>query len=176
MCPCFRTKDIPEHLRPPNALEQAKEQAADKVRLLKQALDTAQQEASEARQAVVACETTMQNVLEMAEESQHRLDALRSVFAGRLEAAGFANDREFQAAKCSSAEIDHLEEAIGRYDGDLRAAHDWMERAQQAAKDLVAPDIEALDQAFQKAKEELEKQLSKMRPPSLSSVSSLTAG
>jgi DNA repair protein SbcC/Rad50 len=54
-----RAGDIPEHLRTHKALEQAKEQAADKVRLLKQALDTAHQKAGEAREAVVACETAL---------------------------------------------------------------------------------------------------------------------
>jgi exonuclease SbcC len=151
-----RASDIPEHLRARKAVEHAKEQAADRVRLLKQALETAQQDASEARQAAVACETSLKAVVEIVEQSQHRAEALRAAFADRLQAAGFANDVEFQAAKRSPAEIDHLEEAIRRYDGDLRAAHDRMERAQQAAKDLVAPDIAALDQAFQKAKEELE--------------------
>ena len=105
---------------------------------------------------MVACETALKAVLELAEQSQRRMEGLRSAFAGRLQGAGFANDAEFQAAKHSPAEIDHLEETIRRYDGDLRAARDRMERAQQAAKDLLAPDIEALDKAFQKAKADLE--------------------
>lgn len=151
-----RSSNIPERLRALDALEQAKHQAADNVRALKQALESAQQDAMEAKQAVVACETALKDVLEVAEDSECRMEALRSAFAGRLQAAGFANDLEFQAGKRSSAEVDHLEEAIGRYDGDLRAAHDRMERAQQAAKELVAPDIAALEQAFQKAKEDLE--------------------
>jgi DNA repair protein SbcC/Rad50 len=151
-----RAGDIPEHLRTHKALEQAKEQAADKVRLLKQAPDTAHQKAGEAREAVVACETALKTALDLAEQSQYRMEALRSTFAGRLHAADFANDVEFQAAKRSPAEIDHLEETIRRYDGDLRSAHDRMERAQQAARDLMAPDIEELDKAFQKAKDNLE--------------------
>ncbi|HXH12684.1 MAG TPA: SMC family ATPase [Alphaproteobacteria bacterium] len=151
-----RASDIPEPLRDRRALEQAKEQAATTVRLLKQALDTAQQEMSEATQAVVACETALNAALESAEQGKGRAEALRSAFAGRLQAAGFADEAEFQAAKRSPAEIDHLEASIRRYEGDVRAARDRMERAQQAAKDLVAPDIEALDRAFQKAKADLE--------------------
>jgi DNA repair protein SbcC/Rad50 len=151
-----RERDIPKLLRALDTLEQVKQEAANRVRTLKQAFETAQQDANDARQAAVACETTLKDVLETAKQSQHRMEAMRSAFAGRLEAAGFANDTEFQAAILSPAEIDHLEEAIGRYDGDLRAACDRVERAQQTAKDLVAPDIEAMEKAFQKAKEDLE--------------------
>jgi exonuclease SbcC len=105
---------------------------------------------------MVACETALKDVLEVVEQSEHRVEGLRLAFAERLQAAGFANEVEFQASKRSPAEIDHLEETIRRYDGDIRAAQDRMERGQQAAKDLMAPDIEVLDKAFQKAKEDLE--------------------
>ncbi len=151
-----RASDIPEPLRDRRALEQAKAQAATTVQRLKQALDTAQQEMSEATQAAVACETTLNAALESAEQCKGRVETLQAAFGGRLQAAGFADDAEFQAAKRSPAEIDHLEASIRRYEGDVRAAHDRLERAQQAAKDLIAPDIEALDKAFQKARADLE--------------------
>jgi len=107
----------------------------DRVQALKQALESAQQAAIEARQAAVACETGLNAMVETAEQSRHRAETLRSTFAEHLQAAGFARDIEFQAAKRSPAEIDHLEEAIARYDGDLPAAHDRMARAQQAARE-----------------------------------------
>jgi DNA repair protein SbcC/Rad50 len=151
-----RANDIPDHLRARKALEHTKAQAADRVQALKQALDSAQQAAIEARQAAVAGETALNAVVETAEQSGHRAETLRSAFAERLQVAGFAHDIEFQAAKRSPAEIDHLEKAIARYDGDLRATHDRLERAQQIAKDLVPPDIAALQQAFQQAKDDLE--------------------
>jgi hypothetical protein len=87
-----RASDIPEHLRAHEALELAKEQAAARVRLLKQALETAQQEVSEVRQTGVAREITLKALLETAEESQYRVEAMQSEFAGRLRVAGFAND------------------------------------------------------------------------------------
>jgi exonuclease SbcC len=151
-----RASDIPGYLRGTDALEQAKEQMADRVRTLTQALEAAQQDVNEARQTAVACDTALKAALETAEQVQHRTEDMRSVFAGRLQAAGLTNDIEFQAAKRNPAEINHLEETIRRYDGDLRAARDRVERAQQVAKDLVAPDLEVLDQDFQKAKEDLE--------------------
>jgi DNA repair protein SbcC/Rad50 len=154
-----RASDIPERLHALDALEQAKEQMTDRVRSLKQALETAQKDASKARQAAVACEASLKAVLETAEGFKHRMEDMRSTFAGRVQAAGFASDAEFQAAKRSSAEIDHLEEAIGRYDGDLRAARDRVERAQQAARGLAAPDTEALEQDFRKTKEDLEAEI-----------------
>jgi exonuclease SbcC len=151
-----RARDIPEPLRTLDALEHAKQQTADRVRALQQALQSAQDIVNAARQAVVAGETALKAVLEMAEDAHHRVEARRSEFAARLQGAGFANDVEFCAAKRNPAEIDHLEEVVGRYDGALRTAHDRMERAQQAAKNLAAPDITALEQTFQQAKEELE--------------------
>jgi exonuclease SbcC len=151
-----RAHGIPEPLRASKALEQAQEQAMDRAQALEQALESAQHAAIEARQAEVACEAALNAMVETAEQSQHRAETLRSMFADRLQAAGFADDLEFQAAKRSPAEIDHLEETIARYDGALRAAHDRLERAQQAAKDLVPPDIATLQQAFQQARDDLE--------------------
>jgi len=115
-----RASDIPEPLRDREALERAKERAAAKVQLLKQALDTAQQEASKARLTVVACETELKAVLELAEQSQRRVEGLRSAFAGRLQAAGFADDADFQAAKRSPKGRFHLQRTTVR--GDRRAA------------------------------------------------------
>jgi exonuclease SbcC len=105
---------------------------------------------------MVACETALHSTAEAAEKTQRRVDGLRVEFAERLQMAGFATDASFQAAKRSPAEIDHLEEAIRHFEGELRGARDRFERACQAAASLVPPDIQTLEHVSKQAKADLE--------------------
>jgi DNA repair protein SbcC/Rad50 len=151
-----RASGLPEHVRDLKSLVQSKAEAEARLQALKEAFETAQQEAHRSREHVVACEAALHSTTEAADQTQRRVDVLRVEFDERLQTAGFADEASFQAAKRSPAEIDHLEEAIRRFEGELLAARDRFERACQAATSLVRPDIPALEHASKQAKADLE--------------------
>jgi exonuclease SbcC len=151
-----RASGLPEHVRDLKSLEQSKAETQARLHVLKEAFEAAQQEVNKTREHIVACETAFHGSAEAAEKIQRRVDALRMELAERLQMAGFANDASFQAAKRSPAEIDHLEEAIRRFEGELRGVRDRFERACQAAASLVPPDIQTLEHASRQAKADLE--------------------
>ena len=151
-----RVSGLPEHVHDLKSLIQSKAEAEARLQALKEAFEAAQQEVNRAREHLVACETALRSTAEGAEKTQRRVDALRVEFDARLQMAGFANEASFQAAKRSPAEIDHLEEAIRRFEGELRGARDRFERACQAAASLVPPDIQTLEHASKQAKADLE--------------------
>lgn len=151
-----RESGLPENLRDLQALTQAKKATESRIRALKEALEKAQREANKATADVIMCDTALKAVMETTEAIQRRVDELQAAFVARLHTAGFANQSHFQAAKRSPAEMDHLEEEIRRFDGDLRAAKDRADRARQVAAQLTAPDIAALENASKQAQEDLE--------------------
>jgi exonuclease SbcC len=151
-----RESGLPEHLRAPEALAQAKQTAERRLKMLKEALDTAQQAVNKSRETIVAQETALNSLAEAAEKARGRAETLQVEFSERLQAAGFAQATVFQEAKRNAVEIDHLEEEIRRFDGALTAARERAERARQAADQLVLPDIETLASDAQQAKADLE--------------------
>jgi DNA repair protein SbcC/Rad50 len=151
-----RASGLPEHVRDLTSLIQSKAEAEARLQALKEAFEAAQQEVNRARERMVACETVLHSTAEAADKTQRHVDALRVDFDKRLQMAGFANEASFQGAKRSPAEIDHLEEAIRRFEGELRSARDRFERACQAAALLVPPDIQTLEHASKQAKADLE--------------------
>ena len=151
-----RASGLPEHVRDRKSLVQSKAEAEARLQAMQEAFEAAQHGTNRAREHVVACETALHNTAEAAEKVRRHVEALRVEFDGRLQTAGFADEASFQAAKRSPAEIDHLEEAIRRFEGELRAARARFERACLAAASLVSPEIQTLEQASKQAKADLE--------------------
>jgi DNA repair protein SbcC/Rad50 len=130
--------------------------AERRVKVLKEALDKAQEIVNKSSETLVGQQAALNSLTEVVAKARSRVETLQAEFSKRLQAAGFTQDGAFQQAKRNAAEIDHLEEEIGRFDGALRAARDRVERARQAADRLVLPDIEALESAARHAKADLE--------------------
>jgi exonuclease SbcC len=151
-----RERGLPENLRAPEALAQAKQTAERQLQMLKEALDRAQHAVNHSRETLVAHETVLTNRMEATAKAQSRVQTLQMEFSVRLQAAGFAQIGAFQDAKRHVAEIDYLSEDIRRFDGALTAAHERAERARHAADQLAHPDIEILEDAARQAKADLE--------------------
>jgi exonuclease SbcC len=151
-----RQAGVPEELRDPRALAAATQRAMERVRNLTEALERAQQRANAARERVVACETARLAAQEMVDNARQQADSLTAAFRARLRADGFADEAAFQAAKRHAAELDHLEEAIRRFQEDLHAARARAERARQLTVGLVPPDIAALEETARGAKADFE--------------------
>jgi DNA repair protein SbcC/Rad50 len=151
-----RVNGVPENLHTPEALAEAKQMAERRVKVLKEALDKAQEVVNKSSETLVGQQAALNSLTEVVAKARSRVETLQAEFSKRLQAAGFTQGGAFQQAKRNAAEIDHLEEEIGRFDGALRAARDRVERARQAADRLVLPDIEALESAARQAKADLE--------------------
>jgi exonuclease SbcC len=154
-----REAGLPEDVRDAPALERAKKQLSGKIQSLKQALENAQRQANQANQSLAASQAALEAAQETARVAQDRLDAQRQAFEESLQQAGFESDAAFQAAKRSTEAINQLEAKIRRFAGDWRVASDRLERARKEAENLMAPDIDALEQAASAARKKLEESL-----------------
>jgi exonuclease SbcC len=151
-----REAALPDSLRDRHALARAQQQAADRVRALKEAFEKAEQQANATSEAEAKCRAALEAAENTARAAERQGEAQREKFAAGLREAGFESETEFHAAKRSNAEIKQLDEEIRRFEGDLQAARQRVERAQQEAENLTAPDIKALEHAADTAKRHLE--------------------
>ncbi|MBI3948904.1 MAG: SMC family ATPase [Acidobacteria bacterium] len=151
-----RAGAIPEHLRDRSALDRARKQAAETWRTLREAFEKAQHEATRTSVAWAACDAALTAVEEGAARAQERAEAQKREFAASLQAAGFDTEADFQSAKQSITEINRLEQEIQRFQVNLQAARQRVDHAQAAAEGLIAPDMQALEDAAEKARKDLE--------------------
>jgi exonuclease SbcC len=148
-----REAGIPEALRDPAALEEARAKAARVQRVLEEALDRAKEEEATTRATLEGCRQTLTMSKAAAAEARERAERARGHFVERLGSAGFIGElteaeAEYSAAKQTPEVIAELGAEISAYDQELHAARGNSERAEEAARDLVAPDIPALEAAL----------------------------
>ncbi|MBI5571424.1 MAG: SMC family ATPase [Desulfomonile tiedjei] len=151
-----RRSGIPEELQKPGALMQARKSATNELRALEKTLDTAQKAVTEAHAKLAASRAGQEAAQDaVALASVHLLSA-REDFKARLAAGGFLDEKIFRASKRSQAEIEQLDRSLQKFDQAMSSARDRHERARQAAANLQAPDMDALEAAAAQAKKELE--------------------
>ena len=145
---------LPEGLRSAESLATAMETAREHLTALEDALKDAREDE---RQASVAHKNlqTQLKVLQKAENQAAGMVAqLAGAFALALQGADFRNEGAVTDACRADVEIDALEGAIQEFDNALHAARDHLERAQQAAEGIQAPDIDVLTAAAEAAEQE----------------------
>lgn len=150
---------VPESLRTPAALAAARRDAAARLKAIEDALAQARGAASEAERGLAAATERMKGAETESDAATKALGAAQSDFEQLRVDAGFASDAELQAAKLAEPQVRELEERIVAFDQSAVAATARAERAALAAKDLVAPDLAALQAAADEAERKLESAL-----------------
>ncbi len=138
---------VPEPLRSPGRLEA--EIAA--ARTTRETLERAWQAAGEgdrsAASALAAAQASLAAAAAERERAMQAAELARARFNAGLTESGFAGEAEFRAAWRAGDAIAALDAAIARHEQALAAAADRLQRARQAAGNLVAPDLPALEAA-----------------------------
>lgn len=147
---------LPEDLRDRQALVRARSHVERALAELKAALALAQQAVNHATEQWAACRAALQAAQESASRAGEQARRQQQEFADRLCAAGFTTEADYQSAKRTSQQMEWLEHEVTDFQARLHAAADRAKRAQQAAHGLVEPDIAALQQQADAAKQALE--------------------
>ncbi|MEW6112872.1 MAG: SMC family ATPase [Thermodesulfobacteriota bacterium] len=140
-----RRSRVPEQLRARDALEKATQNAKITVTRLQDALDQARQANATANETVSASRAEVDAAQTAALEAGRRFLAEREEFTRRLREAGFPDEAAFNKARLSDDRIEEIERSIKTFDESTAAARNRLERAEQAASDTEAPDLEQLE-------------------------------
>jgi exonuclease SbcC len=147
-----REKGVPTDLATAQQLEQARSQAADRLASLKKAMDDAVAAANVARGAVASAKARVQAAQEaLARFNSERDDALQ-VLNAQIKAAGFDDREAFEAARMGEEELVNAESDLKRFDADLAAALQRVDRAKETVSAQERPDVAALTAATEEAK------------------------
>lgn len=154
-----RESTLPEGLREPMSLQQAQNNAKLKLEQLMQSFKQASEEAGKAAQAFAEADTAATEAQEALRTAISRAKDAQRLFDERLAGAGFTSMAAYKECKKAPEAIQRLEQAIKKFDEDLRAAKDRLERAEQVAVGLSEPDLAALTQATDEAESRWKKGL-----------------
>jgi exonuclease SbcC len=151
-----REAKIPEYLRTAEDLEAATRKARAEYEAMSQSLADAQARKDRAALGLAAKEEAFHALRRGEEEAKRRLSEAAGEFMRRLSAAGFQDEAEYRAARMDEDEAEKLEREIRRYRESLHAARERAGRAREAARGLQEHDVDALDQALERLKKEVE--------------------
>ena len=147
-----REKGVPTDLATAEQLEQARSQAAHQLAALKKACEDAVAAATEARGAVASTKARVQAAQEaLVRFNRERDDALQ-VLNQQIKAAGFDDRQAFEAARLSEEEWVKADAELKRFDTDLAAALQRVDRAKETVFGQERPDVPALNAAAEEAK------------------------
>lgn len=151
--------EIPAQWRTPEALAAARTEAGQTVKTFEEAMDQARRNDQAAGEALAAGKAALKAAQAGASEAKSRLDLEEKAFTQAVKDAGFQDEPDYQKARLSGDARQGLEREIKQFEGDLQAARQRSERAAATAEGLARPDVSALQEAAQKAKDELEEAL-----------------
>ena len=146
-----RLARLPENLREPGALHQAREVARRELAALEQALEQARQAQTKASSALAAAQAALKAAEQAAAQADAAAAKARQALGQRLSQAGFKDEQDLLLARLDDQATAGLERGIKRYEADVEAARQRKTRADQAAAADAPPDLEALEQAASQA-------------------------
>lgn len=149
-----RESAIPAALCDPASLQKAQLEARRKRDLLLTGFESARKAAEEAAQALARAESAAQEASDALQNAKEKAGREELTFKERLEEAGFKTLAEYEAARLEKAAMLTLERQLRKFDGDMAAARDRLERSVQAAEGLAEPDLTALQQDVSKHEKE----------------------
>lgn len=151
-----REQAFPEHLRDPDKLRRAKQEASQLRDTLQKAFLQAQESLAQTSQRLSSAQATLKASLDESVRTRKRLEDGLADFARRLQEDGFADESDYKKRKLDGQQIQLLEAAIKSFETNLQAALVRYERASEAAKDLVEPNLTQLAEVSQESSELLE--------------------
>jgi exonuclease SbcC len=138
---------VPESLRSAEKLAAEQAAAGARHRLLAESFAAAQRAAQDAAVAYARATEVLRAASEAERVAKGAHESQRSALQQRAFEAGFADGAAYKAAKLTEAQIAALDEEIRAYHVGLGAARVRLDETAAAAKDLVAPDLAALEAA-----------------------------
>lgn len=144
---------VPPELDDLQKLQIAKQKVDEIIEQLARALQQAEEKDERAKKQLAASEATLKQLSEQAVVEHQRADESKKQFIERAEAEGFADLDDYHRAKLQPQDIAHLDNEIRTYEGQLQASREYADRAREAAKSLVKPDLTALQVEYQRARE-----------------------
>ncbi|NTU79532.1 MAG: AAA family ATPase [Chloroflexales bacterium] len=147
--------------RVPTALGTAEQaqQAADAARVTAEILEATYTQARIAADAASGRSDTARAILAerraTSEAAELAAAALEQDIASRLAVAGFPDEAAYAAAHVEPNELATLRSTVAAYDEELALARARVEQAALVARDIVAPDMAALQGALRESDEQL---------------------
>ena len=137
-------KDVPETLRSIGALNAALAAARTRRETLRNALEHARQEHDSAVAAWRTCKGQLDGAEGEASETHRRLETATEDFGKRLHEAGFADEASYHQSKLEPDERARFEQEIQVFHDAQVAARTRLDRASEAVRGKVRPDLTAL--------------------------------
>ncbi len=151
-----REAQIPSDLQDLQLVEQAKRKSQQLLEALKESFQKAQDGARSASELFIAAKTALEKSKEARALTDQRLQTQKQEFVAALNEAGFNSLQDFKLARRSNEEIAFLDKEISKYQADMAAVEDRLQRAKKAAHGLDPPDIARFESNFHVAKEQTE--------------------
>ena len=139
-----REHDIPVQHRDPAALHQALESTRGTLHSMIRALERAQEAARLAGEKLAKSSEAAEGAQDAADKAAQQVTALREKLDREVATEGFASLEDYRAAKRTRQQVKELQDRVGRFDKDLAAARDRLDRAVEASRGLEAPDMAKL--------------------------------
>ena len=149
-----REAGIPPELRETAVIEAERLSVEQQLNSLTGAIEKARQEALEAGEALARAEAMLEKTVRDYERAARSLEEEEARFALRMSENGFSDLEEYYEALKTPEEIDEMEQAVQGFEQALHAAKDRYERAEEAVRGLILPDIEKLVSDLEKARTE----------------------
>ena len=142
---------IPASLRDPDTLKAAIDADLLKLDALRVAFENARRLDVEADKAMSAATQLVQSARSLLDEANRAVTEAQSTFAEQLAQNGFADADAYKSAKRSEAQITELDSEISKFDGNVLAAKQRADHADQAAAGLLWADMKTLEDALSTA-------------------------
>jgi exonuclease SbcC len=146
-----REKEVPPDLAAPEQLEQARALAAQQLAALQKAKDDAQAAATKAHETAASAKTRVQAAQESVGRLTRERDDAAQLRDQQLKSSGFEDLQAFEAARMGEEQLAEAEEDLKRFDTDLGAAQQRLQRATADTSNQQRPDVPALTAAHRQA-------------------------
>jgi exonuclease SbcC len=147
---------IPGNLRTFAELQLARSRITQTIAAMEKALKEAREAFGMASENASRKEAALKAAEEYFTTAAQRVVIQRQEFEKRLADSGFLNEREFQDARKTKGEMEQLTSEINRYERDVAAARDRLDRTHKEIAGLGRPDLPGLEQSANRAKTEYE--------------------
>jgi len=142
-----REQQVPEHLREPGVIEEAIGRADQAIAALDTARTGAADRLTKAKVHLASTEEAAKSAAKVAADAAAATEHEAGLFAKLLTTAGFVTVGDYEDARRLPTEMQDIEDRVLSFDANLKAAQERLRRAEQAAKNVAEPDIDAAREA-----------------------------
>ncbi|MBC8015848.1 MAG: SMC family ATPase [Sporomusaceae bacterium] len=140
--------EVPLEVRSTKALAEKLESIRSEFSVMKQALETAQQQVQDSQLYCATATAEKSGVEKAVLEGEAELNTALQKFVTAFKTAGFNTETDYTKAKLAEEDITSLEQEISKYQEELRSAADHYHQIQQEVEGLDLIDIPALEAEY----------------------------